>query len=202
MASLPFDTSSAPRFALFGPRSRALLAVAALSVVVGCNNERRYSVGANSVTVRDEGSFYTDGHFDFCPGAGAGQLMLDFVDYKYLCDPNHTAELDPAIPRYELRIILTIGTAPEFNANGAYPTMKPYEAMAADCQVGGAPAIAQWVHYSGNGTTTPDSVQTAGSGSVVITQFDPTRVKPLIGSFELHFGGDTVKDTFTLDACN
>jgi hypothetical protein len=181
---------------------RALLFLTAAAALAGCDNEAHYKVGANSVTVRDKGYFYTDGHFDFCPGAGAGQLLLDFVDYKYLCDPNNPPALDPAIPRYELRIILTIGVAPDFNANNAYPTMAPYEVATADCQVAGAPAIGQFVHYPGNGATIPDSITTASSGSVRITQFDPTRAKPLVGNFELHFGTDVVKDSFSLEACN
>jgi hypothetical protein len=182
---------------------RALALLTMVVATIGCSNERHYSVGGNSLTVRDQGYFYTVGHFDFCPGAGAGQLLIDYVDYKYLCDPMHASELDPAIPRYELRVLLTIGLAPEFNANGAYPTLAPYQVMAADCQISGAPAIAQWVHYPGNGTAVPDSVIPAASGTVKVTQFDPNKVKPLMGSFELRFpGGDEIKDTFSLEACN
>jgi len=181
---------------------RRLLVAATALVAVGCGkSEPSYKVGAQSLTVRDQGYYYTDGHFDFCPGGGAGQMLLDFVDYNFICDPTHPSERDPLLPHTELRIILTIGVAPDFNANMAYPTMKPFEVMQADCETAGAPAVAQFLHFS-PGIDKADQVITAGSGSVTITQFDPTKAKPLKGSFDLRFGGDQVKDSFTLFNCN
>ncbi|MDB4965564.1 MAG: hypothetical protein JWN44_1253 [Myxococcales bacterium] len=180
---------------------RQTIVLAAL-LVVGCGKGTpTYKAGANVLTVQDSGYYYTDNHFDFCPGGGAGQLLIDLVDYNFICDPTHPSERDVQLPHLEMRIILTIGVAPDFNVNGAYPTMKPYEVQPADCQTGGAPAVAQFLHYTA-GVTQPDSVVAASSGSVTITQFDPTRTKPLKGSFDLHFGGDQVKDSFSLFNCN
>jgi len=180
---------------------RASLVMAAL-LVVGCGKGTpTYKVGVNSLSVRDSGYYYTDGHFDFCQGGGAGQMLLDFVDYDFICDPMHPAARDSQLPHIELRIILTIGVAPDFNANTAYPTMKPYEVQTADCVTAGAPAVAQFLHFT-PGLDKPDSTVTASSGSVTITQFDPTKAKPLKGSFDLRFGGDQVKDSFSLFNCN
>ena len=128
-ASLRFGTSSSrTRFArAIRTRSRAALVTAAL-LAVGCGKSTpTYKVGVNSLSVRDNGYYYTDGHFEFCQGGGAGQMMLDFVDFNFICDPLHPSERDAQLPHIEMRIILTIGVAPDFNANMAYPTMKPYE---------------------------------------------------------------------------
>src|SRR6184192_2832618 len=136
---------------------RAILVTAAL-LAVGCGKGTpTYKVGINSLSVRDNGYYYTDGHFDFCPGGGAGQMLLDFVDFNYLCDPLHPSERDVQLPHIELRVILTIGVAPDFNANMAYPTMKPYEVSAVDCQTAGAPAVAQFLHFT-PGVDKADSV--------------------------------------------
>jgi hypothetical protein len=181
---------------------RPLIALAAMLVAGGCGKGTgTYTVGGNTLTVRDSGYYYTDGRFDFCPGGGAGQLLIDFVDYNYICDPTHAPERDVALPHLETRIVLTIGVAPDFNTNGAYPTMKPYDVMPADCQNDGAPAIGQFLQYTA-GLDKASSVALASSGTVTITQFDPTKAKPLKGSFDLRFGGDQVKDSFQLFNCN
>ncbi len=178
--------------------------LALLLVAAGCGGPTTFKVGGFSLTVHDQGYYYTVGH-DYCTGGGAGQMMLTFVDYNFLCDPTHGATPDPTMNvNSQLQIVLTIGLAPEFNANGGfYPTMMPYQASTADCDnYMGAPAVGRFLHYGTGTANPPDMKLIANSGSVTITQFDPAKKMPLKGSFDLHFGASEVKDTFSLDACN
>ena len=184
---------------------RATIWMAALLpwVLVGCGGSSpTFKVAGNTLTVNDQGYFITDGRFDYCQGGGQGQLTLDFVDYNFICDPKNLPQKAPESPHTELRVVLVTGPSPDYLTH--YPTQKgPFNVATADCTNTGAPAIAQFLHYpNGHDGVKPDSTMAASSGTVTITQFDPTKVKPLVGSFDLHFGGDELKTSFTIFACN
>ena len=81
-------------------------------LVVGCGGTDAIKVAGNTMTIRDQGYFYSDNR-DYCTNGGAGQMMLDFVDYNFICDPGHTPDKAPNSPHTELRIILTQGPLPD-----------------------------------------------------------------------------------------
>ncbi len=182
-------------------RSTILLGALAL---VGCGNggNQTFKVGGQTLTVRDQGYFYTD-NADYCPKGGLGQMLLDFVDFNFICDPTHSPQKDPESPHVELRIILTTGMAPDF---AVHPNMGlPYDSTTMpDCQNGpGDLIIGEWLHYpNGHDGTAPDSTRYATSAHLLFTQFDKTKAKPLQGNFDLKFGADEVKSNFTIYNCN
>jgi hypothetical protein len=185
---------------------RAIIGLAGLLLVGGCGGDKTITVGANTLTVRDQGYFYSDSH-DYCDAGGAGQMMLDFVDYNFLCDPQHAPQKDPEAPHVELRIILTQGPLPD---HLTHPNMGlPYDSTLGatpSCDVGGAGAdiiIGQFRHYpNGHDGTAPDQILYANSAHLLFTQYDPTKMKPNEGNYELHFGADTVKGSFSIFNCN
>ena len=72
---------------------RTTLLLVALAVV-GCGGDGSIKVGNQSLTIRDQGYFYSDSH-DYCSAGGAGQMLLDFVDYNFICDPGNAPQKDP-----------------------------------------------------------------------------------------------------------
>lgn len=171
-------------------------------VAAGCGGSSSQSFSAAGVTVNvaDEGYYITNGN-DFCSTGAAGQMKLDFVSYTFICDPNN----EPVVPSdgySELVILLNIGTPPNYGNNypGA-PNSAPYPIEAGDCTNGIGADQAFLYHYPKMGAA-PDKTVVATSGSVKISQFDPNKMKPLMGQFDLHFGSTEVKDTFKLDSCN
>ena len=176
-----------------------------LLVAAGCGGgAKTYSAASYSLTVADEGYFTSSGT-DLCPNANApGQMMLDFVDYDFLCDPKHPPARDKNQAHVEMRIILNIGLPPTYDGN--FPGTRnstPYPITPGDCTSanGIGSNQAEFLHY-GPGDVDPDMTLGADSGTVSISQFDANKVKPLMGEFDLHFGGKEVKDTFKLFACN
>ena len=174
-----------------------------LFVVAGCGGgAKTFDVAPYSLAVADEGYFITTGT-DYCSTANSpGQMLIDFVDFDFLCDPTHPQARDKNVAHTEMRIILNIGVAPDFNNN--YPGTRmsvPYPIVPGDCTNGLGSNQAQFLHYPPM-ETTPDMVIEADSGSVSISQFDVTKTKPLMGQFDLHFGGKEIKDTFKLFSCN
>lgn len=175
-------------------------------LVVGCGGSgNEITVGGDSFTVRDQGYFFSDSPV-YCMGGGAGQMMLDFVDYNYICDPTHTPDKAPLSPHLELRIILTQGLSPTF---GTHPNMGlPYDStpgITPNCamQGGGDTIVAQLLHYpDGNAGTAPDRIQYATSAHLLFTSFDATKAKPNTGNYDLKFGASEVKNTFSIAACN
>ncbi|HXU68130.1 MAG TPA: hypothetical protein VN947_02315 [Polyangia bacterium] len=173
--------------------------------LVGCGGSgNQITVGGNSMTIRDEGYFYSDTP-DYCPAGGAGQMMLDFVDYNYICDPSHAPDKAANAPHYELRIILTQGAAPD---HATHPNMGlPYDndpSVTPNCQTGpGDVIVGEFLHYpDGNQGTQPDMVQYASTAHLQFTSFDPTKAKADTGNYDLHFGGSEVKGSFTIFNCN
>jgi hypothetical protein len=188
---------------------RTTIAILGALVLAGCGGgDKTYSVGGNTLTVRDQGYYYTDGT-DYCATGGLGQMMLDFVDYNYICDPSHTPQKDATGPHAELRIILTVGLASQ-----GYPTHPnmglPYDStpgVTPNCTAGsggtGDLIIGEFLHYpNGNDGTPPDSIQYATSAHLLFTQFDKTKMKPNQGNFDLKFGATELKDSFSIDSCN
>lgn len=170
--------------------------------LVGCGGSNEIKAAGYTLDVGDSAYFSYD-NAQACPHGGLGELVLDFVDYNYLCDPHHASTRNPASSHVELKIIVTIGPAPDYA--GSFPTLHPYEVGPADCDNGPtSPAIAQMIHYpagdsSGN---TPDAIKQADSGSVQFTTFKADKSQQLKGVYELHFGSDVVKSSFALDSCN
>ena len=184
-------------------RSLILPIVPMMMVAAGCGGgAKTFDVATYSLAVADEGYFTTTGT-DYCSTAGSpGQMLIDFVDFDFLCDPSHPQARDKDVPHTELRIILNIGTAPSYNGN--FPGTRnsvPYPITPGDCTNGLGSDQAQFLHYPAM-ETTPDMVIEADSGSVSISQFDATKQKPLMGEFDLHFGAKQLKDTFKLFSCN
>jgi len=183
---------------------RTTILLFALSLV-GCGGSgSNITVGSDSFTVHDEGYFYTDGT-TYCANGGAGQMMLSFVDYNYICDPTHTPDKAPNAPHEQLDIILTQGASPD---HLTHPNMGlPYDSTAgvtANCETGsGDVIVARLVHYpDGNDNTVPDRIQYATSAHLLFTQYDPTKAKPNQGNYDLKFGASEVKGSFTIAACN
>ena len=173
--------------------------------VVGCGGSgNTVTVGSDTFTVRDEGYFYSDGH-DYCAAGGNGQMMLDFVDYDFICDPTHQPDKAPGSPHLELRIILTQGPLPD---HGTHPNMGlPYDTtpgVTPDCANGpGDIIVGQLLHYpDGNAGTVPDRIEYADTAHLQFTFYDPTKMKPNTGNYDLKFGGGEVKSNFTIAACN
>jgi hypothetical protein len=173
--------------------------------VVGCGgSDQTFKVGGQTLTVRDQGYFYSDAH-DYCTQGGAGQMMLDFVDYNFICDPGHAPQKDPEAPHVELRIILTQGPLPD---HLTHPNMAlPYDSdpsVTPNCETGpGDVIVGQFLHYpNGHDGQAPDMVQYATSAHLTFTQYDATKAKPNQGSFDLKFGADEVKSSFTIFTCN
>ena len=172
---------------------------------VGCGGSgSTITVGSDSFTVHDEGYFFSDGH-DYCPGGGAGQMMLDFVDYNFICDPTHPPDKAPNSPHFELRIILTQGPSPDF---GVHPNMGlPYDStpgLTPNCDMGpGDTIIGELVHYpNGNAGTVPDRVEYTTSAHLLFTFYDKTKAKPNQGNYDLKFPAGEVKNSFTIADCN
>lgn len=182
---------------------RAWIVMGVLAVA-GCGGDATFKVAGNSLDVRDQGYYYTDGA-DYCMTGGIGQVMLDFVDYNYICDPMHSPTPDPATTRHnELRIILTMGKASD--GFPVHPNQNlPFDSTAGvtpNCDTGtGDLIVAEFVTFPG--AMQAPTVQYATSAHLQFTQFDATKMKPLKGNFDLHFGADEVKDgSFTIYNCN
>jgi hypothetical protein len=171
-------------------------------VIAGCGGgSTSYDVGTYSLNVADKGYFLTLGN-DFCTTGTDGQLKLDFVDFDFICDPKHPQQRDANVAHVEMQIILNIGTPPTYDGN--FPgTSKsvPYPIEKGDCVNGLGSSQAHFFHYAPQ-STTPDMDIQADSGSVSISQFDATGVKPMMGKFDLHFGAKEVKDTFSIFSCS
>ena len=172
--------------------------------VVGCGGSgATISVGNDGFTVHDQGYFVSDTP-DYCTAGGAGQMMLDFVDYDFICDPSHQPDKANA-PHLEMRIILTMGASPDF---ATHPNMGlPYDSTAGitpDCTNGpGDIIVAQLLHYpDGNAGTMPDRIEYADSAHLLFTFFDKTKAKPNTGNYDLKFGADEVKHSFSIESCN
>lgn len=172
---------------------------------VGCGGSgSTISVGGDSFSVRDEGYFYTDGT-TYCTNGGAGQMMLSFVDYNFICDPTHQPDKAPNSPHEQLDIILTQGVSPD---HLTHPNMGlPYDStpgVTADCEKGsGDLIVARLVHYpDGNANTVPDRITYATTAHLLFTSYDATKAKPNTGNYDLKFPQGEVKNSFTIAACN
>lgn len=185
-------------------RTTLLLTLGSL-LAVGCGgSSNQITVGQDSFTVRDEGYFFTDGT-DYCKNGGLGQMMLSFVDYNFICDPTHTPDKAPNSPHLQLDIILTMGTSPDF---GTHPNMGlPYDSdptVTANCETGSGDAIvARIVHYpNGNDGTVPDRIEYATSAHLLYTSFDKTKARPNTGNYDIKFGSNEIKNSFSIASCN
>jgi hypothetical protein len=183
-------------------RTTILLALLTMS---GCGGSgATITVGGDSFTVHDEGYFYSDSH-DYCLNGGAGQMMLAFVDYNFICDPTHPPDKAPNAPHLELDIILTQGALPD---HLTHPNMGlPYDSTAGvmpNCETGsGDVIVARLVHYpDGNAGTVPDRIQYASSAHLQFTSYDETKAKANTGNYDLKFGASEVKNSFTIATCN
>ena len=166
-----------------------------ITLVAGCGSSPvTITVGTQTLTIKDEGYFTTSG-VDYCAAAAPGEMLLDFVDFNFLCDPKNPPERDKAVPHTELQIVLSMN-------NPLRDPRKPYVVGVADCQNGPtAEAIGRFLHYPPN-STQPDMTMQATSGNVTITQFPSDKTKPWVGTYDLVFNNTHVKEAFTIYACN
>lgn len=180
---------------------RAIIVVT-MALLAGCGGKPTYKVGAHSLALADEGYFYTDGT-DYCGAGGLGQMMLRFVDYNYICDPNRGATPDPKVsPHSELDIILTVGLQADGYPN--HPNMGlPYDSsVMANCTSNSDLIVARFSYFPSGSSMPAAFVQYSSSAHLLFTQFDKTKKTANKGNFDLHFGADEVKDTFSIFTCN
>jgi hypothetical protein len=173
--------------------------------VMGCGGSGTdVTVAGDTFTIRDSGYFFSDGR-DYCAEGGAGQMLLKFVDYNFICDPNHPPDLSGTAPHSELRIILTQGPSPDF---ATHPNMMlPYDndpSVTPNCDTGpGDVIIGQYLHYpNGDPTTVPDKIVYASTAHLQFTAYDKTKTKPNTGNYDLKFGANQVKGSFSIFNCN
>jgi hypothetical protein len=180
-------------------RPLTMLAVAGLGMA-GCGGgTKSYSAGQYSLTVGDQG-YYSYSDSFACHAGGVGELVLNFVDFNYLCDPGTPQQRDENQEHVTFQLVITVGVAPDYN--GVYPTMMPYEVGTANCIDGPtSPAIAQFLHYAPKGQS-PDRVLQADSGVVNIKEFWPDKSNALKGNFDVKFGAEEIKDSFSIESCN
>jgi len=176
---------------------KSYLALASLIIFAGCGSKNpTYTVASHALTEDDSG--YVTGDY-YCAAAAKGQLKLNIVDYKPICGGmiSPTAPggaRDPQLEHNELEFVFVISSHDD-------PKL-PYDVSPPDCTNGPAgPGIAYFKHYASN-SDTPD-VTVAQSGSLFLTQYDPTDMLPAKGSFDLDFGaGGKTKGDFTTYTCN
>jgi hypothetical protein len=175
---------------------RSLFFVAAC-LLCGCgSSSQQFTVDGHTMTVLDQGYFTTSG-VDYCMAGAPGQMLIDFVDYNYICDPHHQPQRDPAVQHYELQIVLSMN-------NPQRDPFMPYQVGPADCTNGPTmEAIVRFLHYPANAKS-PDTTTQADSGTVTITKPLPVNKaqNPLLGNFDAVFGGTHLKSTFSIYACN
>jgi len=166
----------------------------------GCGgNSGEIKAAGFTLDIGDQ-AYFSYANAQECAAGGVGELVLDLVDFNYLCDPQHPSGRNPGSSHTELKIIVTVGLPPMYS--GSYPTLAPYMVGTADCKNGPtSPAIGELLHYPAN-STVPDMIKQADSGSVNFTQFDPDKKKQLKGHYELHFDSDVIRSDFALDSCN
>ncbi len=176
-------------------RARATATLATMLLgLAGCGQSPvQVTVGGRMLTALDQGYFTTTGT-QYCNAAAPGELMLDFVDYNYICDPHNPPQRDPALSHMELQLVL----AQDPNLNPA----RAYVVGTADCTNGPtAEAIARFLHYPPN-SKMPDVTTQADSGTVTLSSFPKDRTKAIVGSFDLVYGATHVKSSFSVYACN
>jgi hypothetical protein len=174
--------------------ARACMLVAGV-MVAGCNAAPvQLTVGSQTLTVHDQGYYHTDG-VDYCNAGAPGQTMLDFVDYNFICDPRNQPQRDPAVQHLELQIVLSMN-------NPQRDPYMPYTVGMADCTNGPTmEAIARFLHYPANASK-PDTTVQANSGTVQFTATPTDKGKPWVGTMDLVFGSQHVKQAFSIYACN
>jgi hypothetical protein len=164
-------------------------------VLAGCNAAPvQFTVGAQTLTVHDQGYFLTNG-VDYCNAGAPRQMKLDFVDYNFICDPRNQPQRDPAVPHLELAVVLSMN-------NTLRDLLKPFVVGPADCANGPtSEAIGFFLHYPAN-STKPDMTVQATSGSVQFTETPADKGKPWVGTMDLAFNAQHVKQAFSIYACN
>jgi hypothetical protein len=177
-------------------RSGACMLVAGVTLA-GCSPApMTITVGAQSFTVRDQGYYRTTG-VDFCMAGAPVQMKLDFVDYAFICDGTTPPQRDGAVAHLELTIVLAM------NDFMMRDPRKPFVVGKADCTNGPtAEAIATLLHYAPNAKQPDPNPPEADSGTVQLTQYPSDPAKPWVGTMDLGFGGQRVKQAFSMYACN
>jgi hypothetical protein len=165
-------------------------------IMAGCNAAPvQVTVGSQTLTVHDQGYYMTSG-VDYCMAGAPGQMKLDFVDYNFICDPRNQPQRDPAVQHLELQVVLSMN-------NPQRDPRQPYVVGKADCANGPtSEAIAFFLHYPANSTTPDNGPVQADSGSVQFTQYPTDKAKPWVGTMDLAFGSQHVKQSFSIYACN
>jgi hypothetical protein len=153
--------------------------------ITGCGGpSQTLTISGISLGVQDQ-QYTTKPAGSFCSGFSANQAKFRLVDYQPACpldvatgDPDPR---DPAKEHSELQIIVSLGANPA-------PLRMPFMFdAAADCDNGGANAIAFFYHFPA-GTLVPDKTLQASSGSIQLSQYDTTNQQRAKGTFTLTFG--------------
>ena len=132
-------------------------------------------------------------------------MMLDFVDYNFICDPNAYARQGAELAaRPSSRIILTQGALPD---HLTHPNMGlPYDNDSerdADCddRTGRRRSSAQFLHYPDGNADDRARLDrsTRRRRTLQFTPYDPTKTQAESrASTTCTFGGSEVKGTFTI----
>jgi hypothetical protein len=180
---------------------RKLLAVGAL-LVAGCGSgSQQFSVNGLTLNAQDQ-LYVSRPAGTFCDFAPTGQITLRFFDYPTACildrEVNAPDPRDPALEHTELDIIVG-----GFYTGGPHENLRnPFTVSRFDCKVGpGDEGTAFFYHFPAN-SMAPDTTLQVDSGTVKLDQFDKTNAMPAKGSFDLKFGGSSVKGNIDALDCD
>jgi hypothetical protein len=174
-----------------------LFAVGMIATAPGCGgSEQQFAVNGTVLDVKDQ--LYVSRPMGYyCNTIAMGQIQIQLVDYGPACvldrqqgapDPRF-----PGIEHAELDIVLGVGGHPNNRI--------PYTLSKIDCQTMGDNGTAYLLHYPPNAMA-PDRTLQVDSGTVVLTQYDVTNVKPVKGTFDLSFAGTELKGNLNALNCD
>ncbi len=172
--------------------------------LAGCGGNPQVTVNGKILQIADT-IFETMPNGYFCNGLFMNQVMVQMGDYKPFCSLDQTPDNDPRDPtigHYELDLVMSLGAQPNYKLMPF--TINPNT----DCDTGGGPALANFLHFPANPNNQnpqpPDSTVTARGGTIKITSYDSTdATKPMTGTYDLDFGDPHhVTGSFSAENCD
>lgn len=173
-----------------------LALVIALGGLGGCGGpQQQFDVNGLVLDVQDQ-LYVSRPTGYFCNTVPMDQIKIQLVDYGPACyldrqqgapDPRNLTQ-----EHVELDIILGLS---------GHKSSDPYTMAKIDCETMGANGTAYLLHYPPQAKT-PDNTIQVDSGTVVIKQYDPNNVKPVLGTFDLSFAGKEIKGNLNALDCD
>jgi hypothetical protein len=182
-------------------RHHRSLPALALLLTAGCGGGGpSISTSGYDLATRDQ-LYYVRPTGYFCDGLGASQVQVRLLDYFPACPSDRkSGDPDPYDQKSEhvrLNLTLSLGGNPKY-----VTTPFTFDAQTT-CTGGGASAYAELLHFApGPSTAAPDRVLRAERGSIKVDSYDPTGAKPLVGRYELVFGGQTFTGSLNAFSCS